>query len=175
MVKPSTKQGKVTTALPLKKSSQNLVDALTGKTNPRTQGAAISKKSPITCSWSLSTHNSVPKTIKTHSSSVKSVPVASEVGLQSGDGKALAAGQISHSRKVSKFSKSKVVGPKSLGSTLRFPPPISRKMGVQGRYNNEMHHQETSTFLQQDTSAPIHLLGSSGPGTLEKLLQNQCS
>ena len=47
MVKPATKWGKGTTALLPKKSNQNPVDALTGKTNPRTQGAAISKKSPI--------------------------------------------------------------------------------------------------------------------------------
>ena len=102
MVKPSTKWGKGTTALPLKKSSQNPVDAITGKTNPRTQGATISKNSPIIHSQSLSTHNSVPKTINIHSSSVKSVAAASEVGLQSGDGEALVAGQISCSRKVSK-------------------------------------------------------------------------
>ena len=66
MVKPATKHGKGTTALPPppKKSSQNLVDALTGKTNPRTQGVAISKKSPIMQSQSLSTDASMPKTIK---------------------------------------------------------------------------------------------------------------
>ena len=38
MVKPATKWRKGTTALSSKKSSQNPVDALTGKTNPRTQG-----------------------------------------------------------------------------------------------------------------------------------------
>ena len=92
MVKPTIKWGKGTTALPPKKSSWNLVDGLVDKTNPRTQGVAISKKSLITCSQSLSTHNSVPKTIKTHSSSVKSVATAFEVGLQSGDGDAPAAG-----------------------------------------------------------------------------------
>ena len=126
MVKPAAKRGKGTTALPQKKSSQNPVDALRGKTNLTTRGAAISKKSPITCSQSLSMHNRVPKTIKTYSSSVKSVAAASEVGLQSGDGEPLAGGQISRSRKV---SKSKVVGHRSLGSSLRFPPPISRKIG----------------------------------------------
>ena len=129
MVKPATKQGKGTIALLPRKSSWNPFDTLTGKTNSRTQGAAISKKSPLTCSWSLSTHNTVLKSIKPHSSSVKSVAAASEVGSQSGDGEALAAGWISHSRKV---SKSKVVGHKSLGSTPRFIPPISRKMGGQG-------------------------------------------
>ena len=146
MVKPTTKQGKGITALPPSKSSWNLVDALTGKTNPRTQGAAISKKSPVTHSRSLSSHSTVPKSIKTHSSSVKSVAAASEVGSQSGDGEAPAAGQRSCSRKV---SKSKVVGHKSLGSTPRFPPNISRKMGgaEQGWDNNRMFHPETSIFF----------------------------
>ena len=102
MVKPTTKWEKGTTAFLPRKSSQNLIDALTGKTNSRTQRAAISNKSPVTCSWSLSTHNTVPKSIKTHSSSDKSVAAASEVGSQSGDGEALVAGQRYHSRKVSK-------------------------------------------------------------------------
>ena len=115
MVKPATKWGKGTTALLPRKSSQNLVDASTGKTNCRTRGAAISKKSPITLSWSLSTHNTVSKSIKTHSSSVKSVAAASEVDSQSGDGEASVAGWRSCSRKV---SKSKVVGHKSLGSKI---------------------------------------------------------
>ena len=68
----------------------------------------------------------MPKAIKTHSSSVKSVVATSKVGSNSGDGEASVAGQRSHSGKV---SKSKVVGHKSLGFTPRFPPPISRKMG----------------------------------------------
>ena len=130
MVKPTTKQGKGATALPPSKSSQNLVDASTGKCTPRTQGVTISKISPTTHSQSLSTHSNVPKSIKTCSSSVKGVAAASEVGSQSedgdGDGEALAAGQRSHSRKV---SKSKVVGQNSLGATPRFPPPVSRKIG----------------------------------------------
>ena len=68
----------------------------------------------------------MPKAIKTHSSSVKSLTAASKVGSNSGDGEAPVAGQRSHSGKV---SKSKVVSHKSLGSTPRFPPPISRKIG----------------------------------------------
>ena len=122
MVKPAIKQRKGTTALPHKKSSWNPVDALTGKTNPRTH-------SQFTHSQSLSTDNSVLKTIKTQSSSVKSVAIASKIGSQSGDGEAPAPGQISHSRKV---SKSKVVSHRSLGSTPRFPPPISRNLEGQG-------------------------------------------
>ena len=161
MVKPATKQGKGTTALPPKKSSQNPADALIGKTNPRTQGAAIRKISPITCSWSLSTHNSVPKSIKTHSSSVKIVAAASEVDLQSGDGEAPVAGWRSHSIKV---SKSKVVGHRSLGSTPRFPPPISRKMGGDKADTTRCTIRKLAHFSQQDTSTPIHLLGSSFPG-----------
>ena len=155
MVKPTTKWGKGTTALPPSKSSWNLVDASTGKTTPRTRGAAISKKSPI------STHSNMPKSIKTHSSSVKCVAAASEVGSQSGDGEVLAAGQRSCSRKV---SKSKVVGQKSLGSTLRFPPPISRKMRGDKVGTTGCTILKPAHFLQQETSTPIHLLGSSGPG-----------
>ena len=137
MVKPVIKQRKGTTALPHKKSSWNPVDALTGKTNPRTH-------SQFTHSQSLSTDNSVLKTIKTQSSSVKSVAIASKIGSQSGDGEAPAPGQISHSRKV---SKSKVVSHRSLGSTPRFPPPISRNLGGQGWYNNEMYQQEAIMFF----------------------------
>ena len=90
----------------------------------------------------------------------------SKVGLNDGVGEALAAGQRSHSRKV---LKSKVVGCKSLGTTPRFPPPISRKMG--------MDKVDTTAgctiwkpvqFLQQDTSTPVHLLGTSGPGDCGK-------
>ena len=80
-------------------------------------------------SQSLSTNNQVPKTIKTHSSSVKSMATTSKVGSKSGDGEALTAGQVSHSRKV---SKSKVVGHKSLGSTPKSPPPISKRNGGGG-------------------------------------------
>ena len=114
-----------------------------GKTTSRTQGTAISKKSPVTWSRSLSTCNTVPKVIKTHSGSVKSVAAVSEAGSNSGDGEAPVGGQRSHSRKV---SKSKVVGHKSLGSTPRFPPPISRKMGGGGQceYNSRLHHSKTS-------------------------------
>ena len=89
----------------------------------------ISKKFPITCSQSLSTDANVPKTIKTRSSGVKSMAAAFEVGSNSGAGDALVAGQVCHSRKV---SKSEVVGHKSLGSVPRFPPPIPRKMMGQG-------------------------------------------
>ena len=130
MGKSSAKGRKGTPTLPSRKSSQNWVDASTGKTIPTTQGAAISKKSTIMCSWPLSTNNQVPKTIKTHSNSVKSVATTSEVVLKSGDGEALTTGQISCSRKV---SKSKVVGCKSLGSTPRFPPLSSKKIGGGGR------------------------------------------
>ena len=104
----------------------------------------------------------MPNSIKTHSS-VKKVAAASEVGSQSGDGEALVAGQRSHSRKV---SKSKVVGHKSLGSTPRFPPPISRKIGGGDKVGTTTRHTiwKPAHILQQDTSTPIHLLGSSGPG-----------
>ena len=95
MVKPATKHGKGTAALSSNKSSWNPVDVSTGKTNHITQGVATSKKSPSMCSWSL-------KTIKTRSSSVKSVATASEVGSKPRAGDAPVAGQISHSRKVSK-------------------------------------------------------------------------
>ena len=53
MVKPTTKWGKGITALTPKKSSQNKVDASTGKTKPTTRGAAIIKNSPTTHSRSL--------------------------------------------------------------------------------------------------------------------------
>ena len=72
------------------------------------------KKSPYLHSRSFSTDTNVPKSIKTRSSTVKNVATASKVGLISGAGDALAAGQMSHSRKV---SKSKVMSHKSLGST----------------------------------------------------------
>ena len=151
MVKPATMWGKGTTALLPQKSSQNLVDALPGKTNSRTQGAAISKKSPVTHCRALNTHNTVPKSIKTHSSSVKSVAAASEVGSQSGDGDTPVAGQRSHSGKV---SKSKVVGCKSLGSTLRFPPPISWKMGGEKVDTTTGHTiQKPACFSQQDINS----------------------
>ena len=166
MVKPTTKQGKGTTSLLPNKSSQNLVDASTGKMTPRTRGVAISKKSPIICSRSLSTHSNVPKSIKTHSSSVKGVAAAFEVGSQSGDGEAPVAGWRSCSRKV---SKSKVVGQKSLGSTPRFSPPISRKMGGDKvGTTTGCTIWKPAHFLQQETSTPIHLLGSSGPGDYGK-------
>ena len=113
-------------------------------------------------SQSLSANNQVPKTIKTHSSSVKSVATTSEVGLKFGDGEAPTVGQISHSRKV---SKSKVVACKSLGSTPRFPPPISKKKWG-GKVDTTMRCtiRKPAHFSQQDSSTPIHLLGSSGPG-----------
>ena len=162
MGKATTKQGKGITALTSKKSSRDQIDASPGKTTSRTRGMAISKKSLLTRSWSLSTCNTVPKAVTTHSSRVKNVATASKVGLNDGVGEALAAGQKSHSRKV---SKSKVVGYKSLGATPRFPPPISRKMGVDRvDITAGCIIQKPAQFLQQDTSTPIHLLGSSGPG-----------
>ena len=104
----------------------------------------------------------MPKSIKTHSSSVKSVAAASEVGLQSGDGEAPVAGWRSHSRKV---SKSKVVGHRSIGFTPRFPLRISRKMeGTKLIQQQDTPSENLAHSLQQDTSTPIHLLGSSGPG-----------
>ena len=86
----------------------------------------------------------------------------SKVSLNDGAGEAPAAGWRSCSRKV---SKSKVVGCKSLGATPRFPPPISRKMGPD-KVDTTAGHTiwKPVQFLQQDTSTPIHLLGSSGPG-----------
>ena len=127
MVKPTTKWGKGITTLIPKKSSQNKVDASTGKTKPTRQGVAISKKSPTTHSRSLSTHSNVQTSIKTHSSSLKVMAATSKVGVHTGAGEAPATSQTSHSRKV---SKSKVVGHKSLGSTPRFPPSITKNMGV---------------------------------------------
>ena len=131
MVKSSTKHGKGTTDLSTAETSQKLVGASTGKTIPTTQGVAISKKSPVTHSQSLSTDANVPKAIKTRSSSPKNVAAASQVGSDSGAGDALVAGQLSHSRWV---SRTKVVGHKSLGSTPRFLPPISKKMGGRQRW-----------------------------------------
>ena len=98
---------------------------------------------------------------------MKSVATASKVGSKSGDGEALAAGRISHSRKV---SKSKAVGCKSLGSTPKFPPPISRKMGAGDKVDSTMRHtiRKPAGFLQQETSTPIQLLGSSGPADCGK-------
>ena len=98
MIKPSTKCGKGTTALPTRKSSQNLVDASKGKTNPRTQGAAINKKSPIMHSWSLSTDTPVPKASQTRSSSIKDMAIASKAGSNSGAGDTPVTGWISHFR-----------------------------------------------------------------------------
>ena len=87
---------------------------------------------------------------------------ASTVSSNDGAGEALAAGQRSHSRKV---SKSKVMGCKSLGCTLKFPSPISKQMGVdQVDRTAGCFIQTPAWFLQQDTSTPVHLLGSSGPG-----------
>ena len=43
MVKPATKHGKGTAALPTNKSSWNLVDASTGKTKPRTEEQPLTK------------------------------------------------------------------------------------------------------------------------------------
>ena len=95
---------------------------------------------------------------------------ASKVGLNDGVGKALAAGQRSCSRKV---SKSKVVGHKSLGTTPRFLLPISRKMGVD-KVDITVGYtiQKPVQFLQQDTSTPIHLLASSGSGDHGKAAPN---
>ena len=133
---------------------------------------AISKKSPITCS--LSTHSNVPKSIKTHSSGVKGVAAASEVGSQSGDGEAPAAGQRPHSRKV---SKSKVVGQKSLGSTPRFPPPISKKMGGGTRLGQQMNapSRNQNIFCNKKLQTPFFCWAALALGTVEKLLQNHCS
>ena len=170
MGKATTKRKKGITALTSKKSSQNQVDASPGKTTSRTPGAAIRKKSLLTQSQSLSTCNTVPKAVKTHSSSVQNVATASKLGLNDGVGEALAAGWRSHSRKV---SKSKVVGHKSLDTTLRFPLPISRKMGVDKVGITAGHTiRKPVRFLQQDTSTPIHLLGSSGPGDCRKAAPN---
>ena len=92
MGKPSAKGRKGTPTLLSRKSSQNLVDASTGKTIPTTQGVAISKKSTTSCSQSLSTSNQVPRNVKTHSISVKSVATASKVRSKSGDEEAPTAG-----------------------------------------------------------------------------------
>ena len=84
---------------------------------------------------------------------------SSEVGVHAGAGKAPAASWISHSRKVSKL---KVVGHKSLGSTLRFPPPITKNMG--GYKMDKTVTQiirKLAYCSQQDKSIPNHLLGSS--------------
>ena len=86
----------------------------------------------------------------------------SEVGVHTGAGEVLAANQISCSRKV---SKSKVVGCKFLGSTPRFPPPITKNMG--GDKTDKTVTQiirKLACFSQQDKSIPDYLLGSSGPG-----------
>ena len=100
----------------------------------------------------------MPKAIITWSSSVKVVATISKVGSNDGAGEALAAGWRSHSRKV---SKSKVVGRKSFGSTLRFPPPISKQMGADQVDRTAGHIiQKSAQFLQQDTSTPVHLLGA---------------
>ena len=90
MGKPTTKQGKGITTLTSKTSSQNQVDTSPGKTTSRTRGAAISKKSLVTHSWSLSACNTVTKAVITWSS------------LNDGVREAPAAGQRSRSRKVSK-------------------------------------------------------------------------
>ena len=104
----------------------------------------------------------MPKAVTTHSSRAKNMAAASKVGSNDGVGEAPAVGQRSHSRKVSKI---KVVGCKSLGATLRFPPPISRKMGTDKvDITAGPTIQKPAQFLQQDTSTPVHLLGSSGPG-----------
>ena len=86
----------------------------------------------------------------------------SKVGLNDGAGEAPAAGWRSHSKKV---LKSKVLGCKSLGSTPRFPPNISKQMGM-GQVDRAVGHiiRKPARFLQQDTSIAVHLLGSSGPG-----------
>ena len=162
MGKLTSKQGKGITALTSKKSSWKQVDASPGKTTSRTQGVAISKKSLVTHSQSLSTCNTVPKTKITQSSSVKDVATTSKVGSNDGAGEAPAAGQRSYSRKV---LKSKFVGCKSLGSTLRFPPPISKKVGAD-QVNITAGHiiWKPAWFLQQDTLTLVHLLDSSGPG-----------
>ena len=173
MVKPTIKWGKGTTALLPRKSSWNPVDASTGKTNPTTQGVAIGKKSLVTCCQSLSTHNTVPKSIKTHSSSVKSMAAASKVGSQSGDGEAPVAGQRSCSRKI---SKSKVVGHKSLGSTLRFPLPISRKMGGGTRLRQQQDAPSGNQYIfcNRTHQLPFICWAALPLGTVEKLLQNWC-
>ena len=95
--------------------------------------------------------------------------ITSKVGLNDGVGEAPAAGQKSRSRKI---SKSKVVGRKSLGSTQRFPPPISKKMGAD-KVDIIAGHiiWKPAQLLQQDTSTPVHLLGSSGPGDCGKAAQ----
>ena len=149
MGKVTSKQGKGITALTSKNSSWKQVDVSPGK------------KSLVTHSRSLSTCNTVPKAIITWSSSVKDVAAASEVGSNDGAGEAPATGQRSCSRKV---SKSKVVGCKSLGSTLRFPPPHFQEKGAdQVDITTGCIIQKPAWFLQQDTSTPVHLLGSSGP------------
>ena len=87
---------------------------------------------------------------------------APKVGVHSGAGEAPVASQISHSRKV---SRSKVVDHRSLGSTPRFPHPITKNRG-----GDKMDKTATqiirkpALFSQQDKSIPDHLLGSSGPG-----------
>ena len=162
MEKPSAKGRKGTPTLSSKKSSWSLVDASTGKTIPRTQGVAIGKNSNITYSQSLSTHNNVPKTIKTHSSSVKHVAIASKVGSKSGDGVASMTNWISHSRKI---SKAKVVGCKFLDSTPRFPPLSPRRQwGGKVDTMEKQTIRKPARFSQQDSSIPDQLLGSSGPG-----------
>ena len=102
MGKVTTKQGKDITALTSKKSSRNQADTSPGKTTSRTREVAISKKSLVTHSRSLSTCNTVPKAIITQSSSVKNVATTSKVGSNDGAGEAPTAGQRSRSRKVSK-------------------------------------------------------------------------
>ena len=91
----------------------------------------------------------------------------SELGLKSGDGEALVAGWRSHSGKV---SKSKVMGHKSLGFTLRFPPPISRKMGGGGQhgYNSRSHHSKTSLVFATGHTNSNSSLGQLWPWGLWK-------
>ena len=170
MRKPSAKDRKGTPTLPSRKSSQNPVDTSIGKTISTTQGVAIRKKSTIMCSWSLSTNNQVSKTIKTCSSSVKSVAATSEVGSKSGDGEALIAGGISHCRKV---SKSKVVGYKSLGSTPRFPPPISKEMGGGGRLIQQQDAPSENQPISHSRIAQLPFIywAALALGTVVKLLQ----
>ena len=128
--------------------------------SPQHEEWPLVKYLPYTHSRYLSTNNWVSKTIKTGSNSVKSMAATSKVGLKSGDGEAPTAGQLSCSRKG---SKSKVVGHKSIGSTPRFPPQIFKKMGG-GEVNTTTRCtiRKPAHFSQQESSIPIHLLGSSG-------------
>ena len=162
MGKLSTKHGRSKSTLSMRKTSQKLVTASTGKTNQKLRGATIVKAHANTHPRSLSMAKAAQNSILTCLNSASKVVASSEVRGKAGMRNMPVASQSSYS-KVS--SGKKVTSHKSTGTVAQLPPPVSKKTGVGSSVPaSPCVIWKPAQFLADNLPVHIHLLGSLGPG-----------